>query len=328
MPNKDLLSFTDLKQVLDRITSRLVESSDPSALFDAVVQIAMDTTDAQASSLYLEQTEDMQPGTPPTIIMVAGAGYEVHRIGKAIYRKGEGLTGSIWEQSRSVKFDTSADVENQRGPWRGVFNDIIRGKVPNWVCSSLIGVPLTIGVRTIGVIKVENKKPGPPEHFSDRDRLVLELIASTMALAIENRRLYEKAYSSILSALREVSDMLVSKDIIPFPALCERIVGKCIDIFNAQACSLYLETPGSDPHGAAHTITMVAGAGYEVHRIGKAIYRKGEGLTGSIWEKSSSVKFDTTAEVENQRGSWRGVYNNIIRQLVPKWVCSSLIGIR
>jgi len=37
------LDFSDLKKVLDRITSRLVESSDPGALFDAVVQIAMDT---------------------------------------------------------------------------------------------------------------------------------------------------------------------------------------------------------------------------------------------------------------------------------------------
>ena len=327
MEKTAMLDFDDLKAVLDRITIRLVESSDPGALVEAVVQIAMDTTAAQASSLYLEQSEESDSGPPETIVMVAGAGYELHRVGKANYRKGQGLTGSVWEQSRSFKYDTTEELENRTGPWRGVYNDFIRKKVPDWVCSSVVAVPLRIGTRTIGVIKVENKNPGPPAHFSDRDLLVLELIASTMAVAIETRRLSEKAYSSILNALREVSDMLVSKDIMPFQALCDRIVRKCTEIFNAQACSLYLETPSMDHRDPSQTLTMVAGAGYEIHRIGKAVYRKGQGLTGSIWEESRSVKYDTTDELEHRSGPWKGVHNDAIRQIFPDWVCSSLIGV-
>jgi len=320
------LDFSDLKKVLDRITSRLVESSDPGALFEAVVQIAMDTTEAQASSLYLEQSDEQQ-SAGPRIVMVAGAGYELHRVGKASYAKGEGLTGSIWEKSQSRKYDRTEDLEATAGPWRGVHNDLIRKIVPNWVCSSLIGVPLRIGARTIGVIKVENKNPGPPACFTDRDLLVLELIASTMALAIEDRRLSEKAYRSILNALSEVSETLVSKDIMPFSALCDRIVRKCIEVFNAQACSLYLESPSLDPANPPQTITMVAGAGYEVHRVGQANYTKGQGLTGSIWQESKSVKYDSTADLEKSGGPWRGVHNQTIKDKVPNWVCSSLIGV-
>lgn len=327
MHDETRLDFSDLKEVLDRITSRLVESSEPGALFEAVVEIAMHTTQAQASSLYLEQQEQGDRDASPTIVMVAGAGYELHRVGKAFYQRGQGLTGWIWEQSRSVKYDTAEELESPGGPWRGVHNTIIREKVPGWVCSSLIGVPLRIGARTIGVIKVENKNPAPPARFSARDLLVLELIASTIAVAIENRRLSEKTYTDILVALREVSDILVSKDIMPFSALCDRIVRKCIEMFNAQASSLYLGTPGSDLSDPLQTITMVAGAGYEIHRIRKAEYRKGQGLTGWMWEQGRSVKYDTTAEVEDARGPWRGVHNSIIREKVPGWICSSLIGV-
>jgi GAF domain-containing protein len=322
MSEAAFLDPADLKTVLDGITSRLLESVDPEALYDAVVHIAMETTGAQASSLYLEQQETKGEA----IVMVAGAGYEVHRIGR-VYRRGQGLTGWIWDTSSSVKYDNREEVENRKGPWLGVHNDVVRKRVPNWQCWSLIGVPLRIGNRTIGVLKVENRNPNPPACFTRRDQTVLEIIASTMAVAIENRRRMETAYTDILSALHEVSDMLVSKEILPFSALCHRIVSKCVEIFNAEACSLYLPAVGATNSSAEEeTITMVAGAGYEVHRIGKAAYRKGQGLTGSIWQDGKPVKYDSREALETS-GKWQGVHNDLILSKVPTWVCSSLIGV-
>src|ERR1035441_6722229 len=106
MEKTAMLDFDDLKAVLDRITIRLVESSDPGALVEAVVQIAMDTTAAQASSLYLEQSEESDSGPPETIVMVAGAGYELHRVGKANYRKGQGLTGSVRSEEHTSELQS------------------------------------------------------------------------------------------------------------------------------------------------------------------------------------------------------------------------------
>jgi signal transduction histidine kinase len=52
----------------------------------------------------------------------------------------------------------------------------------------LIGVPLRIGTRTIGVLKVENKKPVKISHFSHNELRGLEVLASNIALALEMRR--------------------------------------------------------------------------------------------------------------------------------------------
>lgn len=321
------LDFDDLKQVLDKITSRLVEKAEPGALYNAVVQIAMETTGAQASSLYLETSNDDKEKAPQTITMVAGAGYESYRIGKAVYKKGQGLTGWIWQQSKSVKYDTPEELQDQKSPWRGDYDRLVREKDPNWVCWSLIGIPLKLGERTIGVLKVENKNPSPPAHFTLRDQLVLDVIASTIALAIENRRISEEYSSTILNALLDVSETLISKEIMPFQVLCDRIVQECIRIFNAQACSLYLEKSDETESTLPQTITMVAGAGYEVYRIGKASYKKGQGLTGGIWEGGEPVKFDTTEELRDSKGPWSGEYDDIVREKDPSWVCSSLIGV-
>ncbi|MBN2545513.1 MAG: GAF domain-containing protein [Spirochaetes bacterium] len=187
--------------IFEEITTKLVESQEPNRLYNAAVQIAMKFTDAQACSLYLEQS-----GTEPLkkqdhIIMVAGEGFEKFRIGVAKYKKGQGLTGGIWKTSRSVKFDRHEKIEDQKKGWEGLYNDVVRDNLKNWVSYSPIGVPLRIGDKTIGVLKVENKKPMQPSCFLDEDQIMLEIIASTIVLAIENQKYSEQTYSSILNAL-------------------------------------------------------------------------------------------------------------------------------
>jgi signal transduction protein with GAF and PtsI domain len=322
------MSSTDISKlvsIFEGITTKLAESQEPNRLYDVAVQIAMETTDAQACSLYLEQSVMDATKPPDHITMVAGAGFEKYRTGVAKYRKGEGLTGSIWETSRPVKFDTQAQVEDPKNGWRGLYNKVVLENVTNWVSYSLIGVPLRIGTRTIGVLKVENKNPGMPSCFSADDQVLLETIASTIALAIENQRYSEQSYSSILNALREVSEMLVGPETKTFQTLCDSSVQKCIEVFNAEACSLYIEevrVPGEEPEH----IVMVSGAGYENNRIGVE-YKKGQGLTGSIWKNSLPVKYDTRAEVEDPRHGWKGLYNPQVLEKVADWECCSLIGV-
>jgi GAF domain-containing protein len=317
--------ITKLVSIFEGITSRLVENQDPNRLYTVAVKIAMETTDAQACSLYLEQKEAEATKESDHITMVAGEGFEKYRIGVAKYRKGQGLTGRIWETSKGVKFDTQQQIEDGKKGWKGLFNDVVLQKEKNWVSYSLIGVPLRIGERTIGVLKVENKNPGIPHRFSSEDQALLETIASTIALAIENQRYSEQSYSSILSALRDVSKMLVSRETMTFNTLCDSIVEKCIEVFNAEACSLYIEdiqVPGEQPEH----IVMVSGAGYENNRIGVQ-YLKGEGLTGSIWENSIPVKYDTRQEVEDPNHGWKGLHNQKVKNKDSNWECCSLIGV-
>ena len=320
-----MITAEKLPQILESITSRLVESEEPRGLYDVVVQIAMETTDAQACSLYLERTGIDEEESPAKIRMVSGAGFELHRIGVE-YERGEGLTGTIWASSKSVKYDTTEEVEDPDKGWKGRHNKMVLERMSDWVCYSLIGVPLKIGTHTIGVLKVENKNPGPGSCFSDEDQATLEVIASTIALAIENQRGAEESYGLILTALLAVTEMLVGSETTTFNILCDSIVHKCLDVFNAEACSLYLADTRAPRDFEPEHIVMVSGAGYERFRRG-ARYRRGQGLTGTIWAKSEPVKYDTRQEVENRAHGWLGVHNDEVKKRVANWGCTSLIGV-
>lgn len=317
-----------LKTILERITDRLASGVDsPYGPYDVVVQIAMETTGAQACSLYLEEPSSDSRSEPEFIKMVSGAGFERHRIGVK-YRSNEGLTGTIWATSRSVKADTKAEVEDPGKGWSGLNNRLVQDNVQGWESYSLIGLPLRIGERTIGVLKVENKQPGPPSHFSEDDQLKLELIASTIALALEDHRRSEASSGLTLKALREVTEMLVGRGTLTFTLLCDSIVDKCIEVFNAEACSLYLgDTGGTGAALEPEYIIMLSGVGYEQNRKGIARYTKGQGLTGTIWEDGLPVKYDTQQELENPANGWTGLYNEQVRQKVKGWRCTSLIGV-
>jgi GAF domain-containing protein/CheY-like chemotaxis protein len=306
--------------IFEEITSKLVESTDPNRLYDAAVQIAMDTTGAQACSLYLEQNVTDVEKEPGIIVMVSGAGFESLRKG-VTYRPGQGLTGRIWLTSQSVKLDSREEIEDPARGWLGLHNLELLDRMPDWVSYSLIGVPLRIGERTIGVLKVENKNPGPPALFSVEEQILLETIASTIALAIENQRYSEQSYGLVLSALRGMSEMLVAEGPISFEMLCARIVEMCIDVYNAEACSLYIQDT-TDPD----FIEMVSGAGYERFRVGVR-YRREQGLSGSIWASSKSLRCDTREQVEDPVKGWVGLHNSLVKTRQPDWECCSLIGV-
>ncbi|MEN6548344.1 MAG: GAF domain-containing protein, partial [Armatimonadia bacterium] len=320
MPKGHKVDALGLKQMLEKMTSQLVADSSPAALYQTVVRIAMETSDAEACSLYLEDpAQDGQPAD--TISMVAGAGFEEHRLRTAHYQRGRGLTGTIWSTSASIKCDSTEEVQNPARGWVGDYDGLVTTADPTWVCRSLIGVPLRMDERTIGVLKVENKRSRP--CFSDEDQMVLEIVASTMALAIENRRISERDSQAMLRAIHEVSGMLVSDLAGSFHLLCAHVVDTCIELFRAEAASLYLEQPlpdGAEPE----VIRMVAGAGYEVLRIG-AQYHKDEGLTGSIWRDGEAVTFASAEELEDCRGPWCGLHDDLIK--LPGWRCTSLIGV-
>src|SRR5207247_1858779 len=54
---------------------------------------------------------------------------------------------------------------------------------------SLLGVPLLVEGRAIGVIHVGKKTP---HHFTDDETQLLQLVADRVALAVDNARLFEE----------------------------------------------------------------------------------------------------------------------------------------
>ena len=81
------------------------------------------------------------------------------------------------------------------------------GSVPE-VCSEL-AVPLIVKNRVIGVLDIEAPEPG---YFSEEHARLLTLIASRIAIAIENARLYTRTsrQAKILTVLNEISRELTA----------------------------------------------------------------------------------------------------------------------
>jgi signal transduction histidine kinase len=93
---------------------------------------------------------------------------------------GKGITGRLASERAPVRVDDLDRVE--------VFNPLLRQKGVR----SLLGVPLLVEGRLVGVLHVGTLEP---RQFTDDDEQLLQLVADRIALASENTRLYEQERS-------------------------------------------------------------------------------------------------------------------------------------
>lgn len=107
-----------------------------------------------------------------------------------------GLT--VWIAVKREKFTARSNTELKLHPHhRGTFDPLNFDQVKGEQCESFMGVPLEVGDELVGVLKVESKQKltedGSEEYtyFSEQDELVFDLIAKSVAIAIENARLSE-----------------------------------------------------------------------------------------------------------------------------------------
>lgn len=100
---------------------------------------------------------------------------------------------TVWIATTGQKFTAKSNLELKMHPWH-------QGKFDRWnfekkeKCESLMGVPLLVGDKCIGVLKVETKidrNTGDFTYFNEQDELVFELLVNSAAIAIENARLLE-----------------------------------------------------------------------------------------------------------------------------------------
>ncbi|MEW9700854.1 SpoIIE family protein phosphatase [Paenibacillus sp. SI8] len=99
---------------------------------------------------------------------------------------GEGIAGWVAQTGQSVKIDDAAQDER----WSSKVAKRVDYPTRNMLC-----VPLVSKGAIIGVLQVLNKRDGI--HFSERDLLLLESIASPTAVSLENAMLYDALEQSM-----------------------------------------------------------------------------------------------------------------------------------
>jgi sigma-B regulation protein RsbU (phosphoserine phosphatase) len=150
-------------------------------------------------------------------------GYQREVAERMRIKLGEGVTGTAAQKAEAlVVDDVTAD--------------------PRYICAvphvrSELAVPLIIKNRVIGVIDIESPQPG---YFTEEHKRLLTLIASRMAIGIENARLYTRIsrQARTLLLLNEIARELTS--ILNLDELLKRIGEALSRLIDYQMFSILL----------------------------------------------------------------------------------------
>ncbi|MGA7192194.1 MAG: GAF domain-containing sensor histidine kinase [Anaerolineales bacterium] len=186
----------DLEQRIEQL-KRLVELSvtlnstlDLDTLLQLVTNTAVELSDCEASSILLYDEEQTR------LYFAAATGSDPKKLAEVPVPIEGSVAGTVFQTNHSMILN-----EAERDPRHySVVSEHLRFRV-----KSLVGVPMMIKERTIGVLEAVNKRG---RLFEERDETILSVIASHAAIAIENARLLASTRQS-LEKVKE-SDQLKS----------------------------------------------------------------------------------------------------------------------
>ncbi len=170
-------------------TSRLLSSTlDLRQLLDLIIRTATDLIDAEASSLLLEDARTGQ------LFFAATTNQAPESLNHIIVPIDNSLAGTIYRTGEPLIVQ---NVENDNRHYEGVDQSL------HFETRSLLGVPLQVRQKNIGVLETLNKR-GNSGIFTAEDIQVQSTLASQAAIAIENARL--------VSQLRDANQRLAEID--------------------------------------------------------------------------------------------------------------------
>lgn len=159
---------TDQLEALRAVALDLASELDLDTLLHSVVSQAMALLGGSVSGLYLYRSDrdvlewavGVNPSAPP--------------LGMTL-RRGEGLSGRVWETGNYLIVDDYQQWEGQAAVYQG------RPTL------AVVGVPVRWGTELLGVLNVGAP---PPRTFSSADAELLSLLATQAAIAIRNAQLF------------------------------------------------------------------------------------------------------------------------------------------
>jgi signal transduction histidine kinase/DNA-binding response OmpR family regulator len=156
------------------------------------VQTATDIIDAEASSIWLRD-EAHATALFCQAISYTEASYPQDSV---VLQVGQGLVGSVVQNDENSTV-AEATLDASQYPELEVYG--------NLNVASLLSVPLRVRDTVIGALEVANKKGG---IFNDDDQVLLETLAASAAIAIDNARLVEalRHHATDLQARNEELD--------------------------------------------------------------------------------------------------------------------------
>lgn len=191
--------FVEQKRMLGQF-ARLVEISltlnstlDPDRLLNFIIDTGTDILECEGVSvlLYNEKTGELR--------FAAATGSDPEELAKIPVPLDSSIAGAIFQLDRP-------EIINEMETNPQHFEEV--GKKTQFVTRNLVGVPMKIGAKTIGVLEGVNKRLG---EFTKEDVDILSVIASQAAVAINNARLLQSlqtAFDELAQLDRKKSDFI------------------------------------------------------------------------------------------------------------------------
>lgn len=176
--------------LLNQVGQALTAMLNLEEAIEQTVRTAVDITDAAASSIWLR--DETNPAHLACSAVFAGTQYQCD----TTVQEGYGIIGWV------VQNDENAAISDESLDARA-YPELTAYR--HLDVTSLLAVPLRVRDSVIGVLEVANKKDG---GFTDDDQVLLETLAASAAIAIDNARLVDalRQHANDLQARNEELD--------------------------------------------------------------------------------------------------------------------------
>ena len=286
--------YKDISGMLSEVSSELKGEYDLDSIYDIVYQRISSCINPEVVSVFLynEKTDLLE-----NIVEYRQNAHPV-RV-RETYHRGESLTGWVFKHGEPLKILNPKEDSRFKHDYQ---RDLPCVKQEHYLCA-----PMKIGIETIGVIRLINKKSeyydfknnNNERHllkrgFSEEDQAFLEIAASHLAVAIRNAQTHQDAAQWIdkLTRLNEIMQRMSEV----------RTVDKLLELILHGARQLIdfkygLITRVDPVKGKQHFVTFIGGSpGYHSLPLW-------EGITGKALLDMEPKRVDDV-----QSELWRGIY--------------------
>ena len=291
---------TNLRELSDVLTG----SRDMPTLMDNIIKKIAQVLHVDAASLYLADENRTE------LVIQAAAGYQEPLVKNRVkYRWGQGVTGKIAANKKTVVTQSIEELYRMRGSHRGTHDELYR---KHFRPQSFYGLPLSVREqeKAIGVLKVESTRE---RFFSNEDGLLIEMMANVIATVVYNAQQSEKRLRDFSTSLRELAE--VFSDSRDMPTLMDSIIKKIAQVLHVDAASLYL----ADENGTE--LVIQAAAGYQEPLVREKVkYKWGQAVTGAIAATKQAIVTQSLEELRRFGDKAEcGTYDHLHRgQLQPQ----------
>jgi signal transduction histidine kinase len=231
---KHLQGRDELLLRLVELTVTLNSTLDLDELLQLITATATDVLDCEAASILLFDEKN------PRLYFAAATGSDPAQLAEIPVPIDSSLAGTIFRTNQPLILN---EVEQDPRHY-SLVSEHIKFKI-----NSLLGVPMLIKDRTMGVLEAVNKKD---QIFTESDMTILSVIAAHAAIAINNARLL----STTKSALKRVKEANLVKS--NFLALASHELRTPLGIIIGYATFLRESATGEDSDHASHVLNAAS----------------------------------------------------------------------